>query len=422
MTHPRRSTATVSPVEQPTAWERLRGVNPYVWDGLLAVTVFVGSVLLGSSFFSSPEGLEIRFFGGGGGDVPSILFSEGGVAVHPGSTQWPLVLIAAGCIPLVWRRRAPITVLALTAIAAVAYPFAGFVDGLTSFALVVAAYTAAAHRDRGVVLAAALPITLAGALATLLVNSDPVGDLELLVSLVFLVGMPFLFGRITFNRRRRIQRDLERAARDAVTEERTRISRELHDVVAHAMGVMVVQAGAARVIIDRDPAGAAAAVQRIEDSGRTGLAEMRRLVGILETDEEAAALGPQPGLDQLEELLERMRETGLPVEAKVEGTPRNLPPGVDLTAYRVVQEALTNALKHAGPAHARVVLRFDDDALGVEIADDGLGPPTAGTRPSGRGLIGMRERVALFGGSLETGARPGGGFVVRARIPLAAAT
>lgn len=411
---------TVSPVERPTSWERLRGVNPYVWDGLLAVAVFVGSVLAGSSFFSSPEAVEIRFFGGGGGDVPSILFSEEGLEVHPGSTQWPLVLIAAACIPIVWRRRAPIGTLALTAVAAIAYPLAGFIDGLPGFALVVTAYTAAAHRDRGLVLAAALPIALAGALATLLVNSDPVGTTELLVGLFLLVGTPFLFGRIAFNRRRRIQRDLERAARDAVVGERVRISRELHDVVAHAMGVMVVQAGAARMILDSDLPGAAVALQRIEDTGRTGLVEMRRLVGILETEEEAAALAPQPGLEQLEELLETMRETGLPVEAKMEGTPRNLPPGVDLTAYRVVQEALTNALKHAGPARARVVLRFDDDALEVEVADDGFGPPTAGTHPPGRGLIGMRERVALFGGSLETGARPGGGFVVRARIPLPA--
>ena len=407
-------------MERPTAWERLRRVDPYVWDGLLAVAVLVGSVLAGSSFFSSPDGLKIRFFGGGGGDVPSILFSEGGVGVHLGSTQWPLVLIAAACVPLVWRRRAPIIALAVTAVAAVAYPLAGYIDGLTAFALAVAAYTAAAHRDRGLVLTVALPIALAAALIILLVNSDPRGPLELTVSLVFLVGMPFLFGRIAFNRRRRLERDLERAARDAVTAERTRISRELHDVVAHAMGVMVVQAGAARVIIDRDAAGAAAAMQRIEDTGRTGLVEMRRLVVILEADEEAAALGPQPGLDHLDELLGTMRETGLAVEAKVEGTPRHVPPGVDLTAYRVVQESLTNALKHAGPARARVVLRFDHHALEVEVVDDGMGPPPAGDHQPGRGLIGMRERVALFGGSLHTGPRPGGGFAVRARIPLPA--
>jgi signal transduction histidine kinase len=415
-------TTTVRSVERLTLWDRLRRVNPYVWDGLLALAVFLISVLAGSSFGLTSEGrLEVRFFGGGSGhEAPSILFSEEGVDVHLGATLWPLVLIAVACIPLVWRRRAPMGTLVVTAIAASANPLLGYEDGLASFALAVATYTAAGHRDRGLVLAAALPISLAAALVILLVNSDPRGPVELLVSLFFLVGMPLLFGRIAFNRRRRIQRDLERAARDAVTEERARIARELHDVVAHAMGVMVVQAGAARVVIERDPASASGALQKIEDTGRTGLAEMRRLVGILETGDEGA-LEPQPGLDQLDELLERMRETGLPIEATVEGTPRRLSPGVDLTAYRVVQEALTNALKHGRGAHARVLLRYGDDALELEIADNGRGPPPDGTQTPGHGLIGMRERVDLFGGSLETGERPGGGFVVRARIPLSQA-
>jgi signal transduction histidine kinase len=409
-------TARVPLVERLTLWERIRRVNPYLWDSLLAIAVFLGSVLAGSSWFSSEQGLEIRFFGGGGHEPPSILISEGGIDAHLGDTQWPLVLIAAACAPLVWRRRAPIGTLVVTAIAASAYQLLGYEDGLAGFALAVAAYSAAAHRDRGLVLAAALPISLAAALVILLVNSDPRGPLELLVSLVFLVGMPLLFGRIAFHRRRRIQRDLERAARDAVSEERARIAHELHDVVAHAMGVMVVQAGAARVVIRRDPASASDALQRIEDTGRTGLAEMRRLVNILETDDEAVR-EPQPGLDQLDELLERMRETGLPIEATVEGAPRHLSPGVDLTAYRVVQEALTNALKHGAGAHAQVFLRYGDDSLELEIADNGRGPPPDGTQ-TGHGLIGMRERVGLFGGSLETGERPGGGFVVRARIPL----
>lgn len=407
-------------MERLTLWERFRRVNPYVWDGLLAVAVFLGSVLAGSSFFSSEQGLEIRFFGGGGHEPPSILISEGGIQAHLGATQWPLVLIAVACAPLVWRRRAPIGTLVATAIAASAYPLLGNEEGLASFALAVATYTAAAHRDRGLVLVAALPISLAAALVILMVNADPRGPLELLVSLVFLVGMPLLFGRIAFNRRRRIQRDLERAARDAVSEERARIARELHDVVAHAMGVMVVQAGAARVVIGRDPASASDALHRIEDTGRTGLAEMRRLVGILQTNEEAD-LEPQPGLDQLDQLLERMRETGLPIEASVEGTPRQLSPGVDLTAYRVLQEALTNALKHGAGAHAQVLLRYGDDALELEVADTGRGPPPDGTQTPGHGLIGMRERVDLFGGSLETGERRGGGFVVRATIPLSQA-
>jgi signal transduction histidine kinase len=203
-----------------------------------------------------------------------------------------------------------------------------------------------------------------------------------------------------------------------VAEERTRIAREMHDVVAHAMSVMVVQAGAARTVMNKDTDEATAALERIEDTGRMALAEMRRLLGLQGSDEETPPLTPQPGLEGLDVLLERMRASGLPVEAVVEGTPRDLPPGVDLTAYRMVQEGLTNALKHAGEAHARVLLRYGAEALEVEVADDGRGPPPDGVRPGAHGLIGMRERVALFGGSLETGTRPGGGFLVRARIPL----
>jgi signal transduction histidine kinase len=199
-----------------------------------------------------------------------------------------------------------------------------------------------------------------------------------------------------------------------VAEERSRIAREMHDAVAHAMTVMVVQAGGARSVIGRDPAGAVAALRRIEDTGRAGLGEMRRLIGVLAPNG-GAALEPQPSLDGMDELLETMRATGLPVEAIVEGTPRDLPPGVDLAAYRVIQEALTNTLKHAGRAHARVLLRYGDRSLELEIADDG--PGASLERSHGRGLIGMRERLALFGGSLETGGRPGGGFMVRAQIP-----
>ncbi len=405
-------------MERYTLWERLRRVNPLLGDGLLALLVFLVSVLTGSSYFSGLGRVEIRFFAGSDQDPAYLIFSNDGVQAHLGE-GWPaLALIAAACAPLVWRRRAPILTLALTSAAAIAYQLLGYADGLVGFPLVVAAYTAAAHRNRTVVLAAALPLTLAAALSILLVGSGDRGSLEAVAILLLLVGLPILFGRIAYNRRRRSRRDLERAASDAVGSERARIARELHDVVAHAMGVMVVQAGAGRVTIERDPAEAAAAFQRIEETGRTGLAEMRRLVGILQREEEAAALVPQPGLDQLDELFDRMRETGLPVEAEVELAPGSLPLGVDLTAYRVVQEALTNALKHGGGARARVTLRFDDHALEVEVSDDGRGPPPDGSRTQGHGLIGMRERVALFGGTLETGERPGGGFVVRARIPL----
>jgi signal transduction histidine kinase len=229
-----------------------------------------------------------------------------------------------------------------------------------------------------------------------------------------------LLGRMTFNRRRRIAEDRERAALDAVAAERARIARELHDVVAHAMSVMVVQAGAARTALGREPATAEEALRRIEEVGRDGLGEMRRLIGLLRPTDDPAVLVPQPDLAHLDELLGTMRHAGLQVEALVEGDPRGLPRGVELTAYRVVQEALTNVLRHAGESHARVLLRFSEDAVEVEVFDDGLGAPREGTTLGGHGLIGMRERVELFGGSLETGPRPGGGFQVRARLPAGA--
>lgn len=337
------------------------------------------------------------------------------------SIDWVwFLLVGFAFAVLAWRRRAPLTTLGMVAAAAGAYVLLDYQgDYAIALPLVVAVYTAAAHRDRRAVAAVAVPLSVVTAL-TFLRSTPDTGWLEAFVVVVFLVGLPTLFGRIALNRRRRLRQDLERAARDAVVAERIRIAHELHDVVAHAMGVMVVQAGAARVVLPRDPLGAAAALGRIEQTGRSGLAEMRRLLGVLETgDGDERARVPQPGLDHLEDLLDSMRGTGLRVEATIEGTPRHLSPGIDLTAYRLVQEALTNALKHAGDAHVRVFLRFGPEALQVEVTDDGHGPKQNGAQQSGgRGLIGMRERMAVFGGSLETGERPGGGFLVRATIPL----
>jgi signal transduction histidine kinase len=405
----RDPTVSVALVERLTTWDRLRRVNPFVLDGLLAVAVFIGSFLAGSSIHLSQ----------GRGLGPGIGFDIGSGSVAFSAGWGALLLIGAACAPLVWRRRAPVATLCVTAIAVLAYQFGGFPDGLVAIALMVASYTAAAHRERGPALAAAVMIALASGFAMALLGSTrPRGRVEILSIVLVTAGLPLLFGRIAFNRRRRLERERDRATRDAVADERARIAREMHDAVAHAMTVMVVQAGGARVVIDRDPEEAVAALRRIEDTGRAGLGEMRRLIGVLETDGEAVR-EPQPGLDRMHELLETMRATGLPVEATVEGRPRELPPGVDLIAYRVMQEALTNTLKHAGDAHARVLLRYGDEALELEVADDGRGPSSEEDGSPGHGLIGMRERIALFGGSLETGSRPGGGFVVRARIPMA---
>ena len=406
-------TANVPSVERLTVWDRLRRVNPFVLDGLLAAGVFLASFLAGSS---------IQLHDHRSGHEPGLGFNIGSGSVAFTAGWGAILLIGAACAPLLWRRRAPVVALCATALAVITYQLAGFPDGLVAFPLAFASYSAAAHRQRGraLIFAAAVALVAGFALA-LLASTGPRGRVEVMFILLVAVGLPFLFGRIAFNRRRRIDRERDRAAHDAVAEERARIAREMHDAVAHAMTVMVVQAGGARVVIDRDPETAEAALRRIEDTGRAGLGEMRRLIGVLGTDGEAAR-EPQPGLDRMDELLETMRATGLPVEAIVEGTPRDLPSGVDLAAFRVMQEGLTNALKHAGDAHARVLLRYSEEALEVEIADDGRGPPPEGDRPPGNGLIGMRERVALFGGSLETGPRPGGGFVVRARIPMAEAT
>jgi signal transduction histidine kinase len=206
-----------------------------------------------------------------------------------------------------------------------------------------------------------------------------------------------------------------------VADERARIARELHDVVAHNVSVMVVQAGAARRTIERDPDRAREALTSVEATGRQALDEMRRLLGVLRTEDEATELrAPQPSVSHLDELVAHVREAGLPVDLVVEGEPRPLMSGVDMSAFRIVQEALTNSLKHAGPAHARVRLRYGEHDLCLEVVDDGRGlaADAPASNGGGHGLVGMRERVALFGGELQAGPRTGGGYVVSARIPL----
>jgi signal transduction histidine kinase len=203
--------------------------------------------------------------------------------------------------------------------------------------------------------------------------------------------------------------ELARAAAD----ERRRIAREMHDVVAHSVSVMVVQAGGARRILDRDPARAVEAAAHIEDVGRAALAEMRRLLGVLHHSDERA---PQPTLRELDALVDRTRAAGLPVTLTVEGEPRSLPAGMDLAAYRVVQEALTNAIKHAGAAPTEVTVRWEPAHLELEIVDNGA--PAANGNGGGHGLVGMEERVRLYDGELRAGRRQGGGFEVVARLPL----
>jgi len=206
----------------------------------------------------------------------------------------------------------------------------------------------------------------------------------------------------------------------ALADERQRIARELHDVVAHSVSVMVVQTGAARTLLTRAPDQAAEALLAVERSGREALGELRALLGLLTQADAEPALAPQPGLGQLDRLVERVGEAGLPIELHVDGTPRALPPGLDLTAYRILQEALTNALKYAGGARTTVTVEFGERELRLEVLDAGVQKPN-GQAGAGRGLLGMHERVAVYGGHLETGQRPEGGFAVRARLPLQSA-
>jgi signal transduction histidine kinase len=218
------------------------------------------------------------------------------------------------------------------------------------------------------------------------------------------------------NRAARAEREREERARAAVTEERARIARELHDVVGHSVSVMTVQASAVRRLLRPEQKREREALLIVEQTGREALAEMRRMVGVLRRPEEAPALAPQPSLEHVDKLVEQAREAGLPVELRIEGEPLSLPAGVDLTAYRLVQEGLTNALKHARAKRAQVVVRYGAGDIEVTVSDDGRG---AGSDDGGgHGLVGMRERVAVYGGALEAGPLPDGGYRLRARLPV----
>jgi signal transduction histidine kinase len=228
-----------------------------------------------------------------------------------------------------------------------------------------------------------------------------------------------LVRRVVGDRERRAQlaeRERDLAAREAVVEERARIARELHDAIAHNVSMMVVQAGAERRVLDEKGGTTREVLETIERIGRGALTEMRRLVGMLRSDA-AEPLAPQPGLDDLPTLVGQVCEAGLPVELHVDGERRELPVGIELSAYRIVQEALTNALKHAGESHASVRVHYGADSLELEIVDDGGGVPEP-LSSGGHGLVGMRERVALYGGHLDAGRRPSGGFAVRVLLPI----
>jgi signal transduction histidine kinase len=365
--------------------------------------------------------------------IPLVLAIAGLIELMTSSdidAPWPMQIVFAlgTTVPLLWRRQAPLVVLIVVfgtlAVADMTYDIAN--NASSPFAgLLVATYASGAYTSRrdGRIAAALIGVAVVAMAVTN--GEDVVGDV------VFIGGIMYaVWGAATIVRSRQelagalaartveLEHEREENAKLAVAEERARIARELHDVVAHNLSIMVLQSGAERRAIGDERPQTTEALATIEETGRTAMAEMRRLLGMLRQSDDELALAPQPSLRHLGDLVSQVRDAGLPVDLRIEGEPRAVAPGVDLSAYRIIQEALTNALKHAGPARARVTVRYGDNELDIEIADDGTGaalPAPAG----GHGLVGMRERVALFGGDLAAGRRLSGGYVVRAKLPLA---
>jgi signal transduction histidine kinase len=354
----------------------------------------------------------------GGGDVTLRGMDIGGLA-----------LILLQTVPLAARRRAPVLVLSVITTALFLFSSLGYFRSFAAFGFLVALYTVAAHRDRRTSIPAGLA-SVAVVLAILVVGPEKIEPDAVLAELLIVGGAWFIGDGFRIRRGQfaqledraiRLEREREQLAMLAVAEERRVIARELHDVVAHNVSVIVAQAGGAQRIRESQPDEALSTLNAIERMGREALTEMRRLMGLLRTDtERELTRSPQPGLHNLDAIIAQVRDAGLPITLRIEGTTRPLPAGLDLSAFRIVQEALTNILKHAGPARVEVVIRYGSSRLDLRISDDGSGPPERReVSPTARyGHLGMRERVALFGGELRVGAGRHGGYEVAARLPL----
>jgi signal transduction histidine kinase len=345
------------------------------------------------------------------------------------------LLLASVSVPLLWRRRRPLTVLGIVTAVALAWFLIPYVAeppldhfNASFFAFVVSLYSAGLYAaNKRASVAAGLAALASVLTAVAFLDEEFRGNPRAFFFNASIVIVFFYVGYIGRVRRdyleeraARMEREREEEARRAVARERARIARELHDVVAHSVGLMTVQAGAANLVFAKDPDAALSLLSSIEQTGRLALGELRRLLGVLRTEDEGEELSPQPGLDRLDDLVVKVEEAGIEVEVTVEGDLQDLPTALGLSAYRILQEGLTNVLKHAGRwARAEVVVRRTQDELVLEIADDGRGVASEAARVrGGHGLIGMRERVALFGGRMSTGPRRGGGFFVRTEIPL----
>jgi signal transduction histidine kinase len=339
-----------------------------------------------------------------------------------------VVLALLWTLPLIFRRRFPLLVPIVVLAAIVGYAFVAphaFNDAAFPFITVfVTAPLMGFMNTRRNALIGLVALVAAMAAVSAQLSDSFIGNF-FFTSLVF--GGPWLLAFVLGTRTRqtgelreraeRAERERERLAQEAVAEERSRIARELHDVVAHSMSVMVVQAAGVRRLLKPEQEREREALLVVERIGREALTEMRRMLGVLRTTEDTAALAPQPGLQHVDRLVEQARRAGLAVDLEVIGEPMALPAGLDLSAYRILQEGLTNALKHGERCTAQVRVRYGTDDLELEVVDDGQFP--AARPDDGYGLAGMRERVAVYGGEFEAGPRVEGGFRVHARLPLA---
>ena len=345
------------------------------------------------------------------------------------------LLAALITLPFAVHRRYPVAALAVSTWAVVLYSLGRF-TAFPGYALFVLLFGVSLHSDRRRS-AAALGAVVVALSVALIMQPSGVVTTSTWISTLLAVAVAWLSGENLRSRRvqvsvlqdraRRLEHERESQARQAVGEERLRIARELHDVVAHSMSVIAVQAGVANHVIDSRPELARQALATVETYTRSALVEMRRLLGVLrQGDEPSASLTPAPGLSEVADLVEQFREAGLTVDLRLDGKPDldGVPDGVDLSAYRIVQEGLTNVLRHGGP-EAKVIIAYRADAVQIEISDNGRGPDhepavaDAG-RGAGHGLIGMRERVSIFGGTLVAEERPGGGFRLAATLPFGA--
>ncbi|MET8769157.1 sensor histidine kinase [Streptomyces sp. NPDC004658] len=358
---------------------------------------------------------------------------------HHGTIAGGIAVSTVLCVVVALRRRFPEPMLLLALVTGLAQLILDIETTVPDFAMLVITYTVATVGARWasrLALAVSLCAATVAQIRWPAEHASFLGQVAIAVfqtvpfALAWVLGDSMRTRRAYFaqleERAARLEKEREAQAKVAVAAERARIARELHDVVAHNVSVMVVQADGAAYVMDAAPDQARKALETISSTGRQALAEMRRLLGVLRTGEhqETGEYVPQPDVEQIDDLVEQCRSSGLPVDFKVEGTPRPLPSGVELTAYRIVQEALTNTRKHGGPgAGASVRLVYFDDGLGLLVEDDGKGAPhelyeEGGADGQGHGLIGMRERVGMVGGTLDAGPRPGGGFRISALLPL----